>query len=117
MSFSAIKVTWTHPAKELMGGQLLGYIVRYEAVRQGDQPIIQLEANAASTLHVCANSSEFVLLNLSSYSMYKIEVAPVTAGGVGNYSDPVYGGTLIQKPLASKLSFLVDVNSFGVTSP
>ena len=104
MSFSAIKVTWTHPTKERMSGQLLGYIVKYQGVRQGDQPILQLEANAASTLHVSTNCSEFVLLNLSSYSMYKIEVAPVTAEGVGNYSDPVYGGTLIQKPLASKLS-------------
>ena len=104
MSFSAIKVTWTHPVKERMGGQLLGYIIRYQAVRQGDQPILQLEAKPASTLHVCANYSEFVLFNLSSYSMYKIEVAPVTAEGVGNYSDPVYGGTFIQKPLASKIS-------------
>lgn len=104
MSFSAIKLTWTHPAKERMGGQLLSYIVRYQVVRQGDQPILQLEANAASTLHVSANCSEFVLLNLSSYSMYKIEVAPVTAEGVGNFNYPVYGGTLIQKPLAWKLS-------------
>ena len=93
MNLTAIKVTWVHPTKGFLGGNLLGYSIKYQAVRQGGEPIPESKVEPASTVIVCANYSEKILTNLSSYTMYKIEVAPILADGEGNYSEPVYGGT------------------------
>ena len=77
-----------------MGGQLLGYYIKYQAVRQGGEPIPDLQVQPASIRLICTNYSEIVLTDLPPYVMYKIEVAPLTNEGHGNFSVPVYGGNI-----------------------
>ena len=99
MGLSSIKVAWAHPTKYLMGGDLLGYYIKYQAVRQGGEPIADLQAQPVLTAMVCANHSELILTNLSLFTMYKIEVTSLTADGIRNYSEPVYGGIYSVDPI------------------
>ena len=92
LNLTTIKVTWVHPAKGFLGGNLQGYYIKYQAVRQGGEPIPESELKPASKAIACANHSEIILGNLSLYTTYKIEVAPITADGEGTHSEPVYGG-------------------------
>jgi len=95
VSVSSIRVAWSHPTRDFLGRQLLGYYIRYQAVRQGGKPIPELQVKPASTVIICANHSDLIFADLPSYTMYKFEVAPITADGKANYSEPVFGGTQI----------------------
>ncbi|XP_067028196.1 uncharacterized protein [Acropora muricata] len=92
---SSIEVAWVHPQKDLLGSHLRGYSVKYQMVRQGGDLIAEtdLEATAVKEERVDAIYSEVILKNLSSYTTYKIEVAPITSSGIGKSSEPVYGET------------------------
>ena len=63
-------------------------------VRQGGDLIAEtdLEATPVEEEKVGAIYSEVILKNLSSYTTYKIKVAPITSSGIGKSSEPVYGG-------------------------
>ncbi|XP_078352789.1 uncharacterized protein LOC144637600 [Oculina patagonica] len=111
MSLSAIKVTWEHGTKERLSGDLGGFYIKYQAVRIGGEPIVDLLAEPNYTAIVCADVNEILLTNLTSYTMYKIQVAVLTTDGIGNFSEPVYGETcrctehlsvsVVQSPLES----------------
>ncbi|XP_078354170.1 uncharacterized protein LOC144638790 isoform X2 [Oculina patagonica] len=111
MSLSAIKVTWEHGTKERLSGDLGGFYIKYQAVRIGGEPIVDLLAEPNYTAIVCADVNEILLTNLISYTMYKIQVAVLTTDGIGNFSEPVYGETcrctehlsvsVVQSPLES----------------
>lgn len=92
MSLSAIKVTWEYGTKERSSGDLDGFYIKYQAVRIGGEPIVDLLTEPIYTVIVCADINEILLTNLTSYTMYKIQVAALTIGGLGNFSEPVYGG-------------------------
>ncbi len=92
MSYTAIKVTWEHGTKEKLSGDLGGFYIKYQAVRIGGEPIVDLDAEPKYSAIVCADVNEILLTNLTSYTMYKIQVAVLTSDGIGNFSEPVYGG-------------------------
>ncbi|XP_068727262.1 uncharacterized protein [Montipora capricornis] len=92
-SLSSVKVTWEHPTKGILGTHLRGYCIKYQVFRQGGELITESEAKLAKTIVVGANSSEVILKSLASYTMYKIEVAPITSYGSGKSSEPVFGET------------------------
>ncbi|KAL9951704.1 hypothetical protein ACROYT_G044426 [Oculina patagonica] len=111
MSLSAIKVTWEHGTKEILSGDLGGFYIKYQAVRIGGEPIVDIDAEPKYSAIVCADVNEVLLVNLTSYTMYKIQVAVLTTDGIGNFSEPVYGETcrctehlsvsVVQSPLES----------------
>lgn len=92
MSFSAVHVSWEHGTENRLSGDLAGFYIKYQAVRIGGEPIVDLLSEPNHTLIVCASVNEALLTNLTSYTMYKIQVAVVTTDAIGNFSEPVYGG-------------------------
>lgn len=94
MSLTKIKVTWEHGTRERLKGDLGGFYIKYQAVRIGGEPIVDLLAQPNYTVIVCANVNGVLLTNLTSYTMYKIQVAVITAYGIGNFSEPIYGGII-----------------------
>lgn len=92
MSVTKIKVTWEHGTGEKFKGDLDGFYIKYQAIRVGGEPIVDLFAQPNYTVLVCANVNEVLLTNLTIYTMYKIQVAVTTPNGIGNFSEPIYGG-------------------------
>ena len=73
-------------------GKLEGFYIKYQAVSRGGEPVLDLMAESNYTAMVCMDLNEVVITNLTSYTTYKIEVAVRTTEGIGNFSEPVYGG-------------------------
>lgn len=94
MSLTKVKVTWNLGRRENIKGNLDGFYIKYQAIRVGGEPIVDLIAEPNYTVIVCAKVNEVLLTNLSSYTMYKIQVAVITPSGIGNFSEPIYGGKL-----------------------
>ena len=92
MSSTKIKVTWEHETREGLKGDLDGFYIRYQAIRVGGEPVADQLTQPYYTVIVCADVNEVLLTNLASYTMYKIEVAVTTPSGIGNFSEPIYGG-------------------------
>ena len=92
MSSSGIKVTWNYGTKERLSGDLKGFYIKYQAIRVGGEPIVDLLAEPNYTVIACALVNEVLLTNLTSYTTYKIQVAVATTDVIGNFSEPVYGG-------------------------
>ena len=78
--------------REGLKGDLDGFYIKYQAIRVGGEPIVDLLAQPNYTVIVCASVNEVLLTNLTTYTMYKIQVAVTTFNGIGNFSDPIYGG-------------------------
>ena len=103
MSLTKIKVTWERGTREKFKGDLDGFYIKYQAIRVGGEPIVDLLAEPYYTMIVCANVNEVLLTDLRSYTMYKIQVAVITSSGIGNFSEPIYGGKFcIQKNLIKR---------------
>ena len=92
MSFTSVHVSWEHGTENRLSGDLAGFYIKYQPVRIGGKPIVDLLAEPNYTMIVCAGVNEVLLTNLTSYATYKIEVAVVTTDAIGNFSEPVYGG-------------------------
>ena len=92
MSLTKVKVTWERGTREKLKGDLDGFFIKYQAIRVGGEPIADLLTEPNYTVIVCANVNEVLLTDLSSYTMYKIQVAVITPSGIGNFSEPIYGG-------------------------
>ena len=92
MSLTKVKVTWERGTREKLKGDLDGFFIKYQAIRVGGEPIADLLTEPNYTVIVCANVNEVFLTDLSSYTMYKIQVAVITPSGIGNFSEPIYGG-------------------------
>lgn len=92
MSLTKIKVTWKRGTREGLKGDLDGFYIKYQAIRVGGEPVEDQLAQPKYTVIVCANVNEVLLTDLKSYTMYKIQVAVITPSGIGNFSEPIYGG-------------------------
>ena len=91
-SSSTVKVTWERATEEQLSGDLHGVYIKYQVVSRGGEPILDLHAEPSETVIVCADANEIILNSLTPYTTYKIEVAVLRTGEIGNLSEPVYGG-------------------------
>ena len=92
MSSTKIKVTWEHGTRGGWKGDLEGFYIKYRAIRIGGEPVVDQLAQPNNTVIVCANVNEVLLTDLASFTMYMIQVAVITPIGIGNFSEPIYGG-------------------------
>ena len=92
MSLTKIKVTWERGTRKGLKGDLDGFYIKYQAIRVGGEPVVDQLAQPNYAVIVCANVNEVLLTNLTSFTMYKIRVAVITTSGIGNFSEPIYGG-------------------------
>ena len=88
-SLTSIKVTWDPKTISGVKGDINGFELVYEPVRENGEP----SENPVSTrIVVCSNYTEYLLTDLSPFAQYKIKMAALTTEGVGKFSDVVYGG-------------------------
>ena len=83
----SINVTWNEVPFGHVNGLLMGYSIKYRRVKTAEKSVVHLEETAI------AKSTDFwIVLNVQTYSVYKIEVAAFTQKGLGPYSEYIYGG-------------------------
>nr|XP_058971271.1 uncharacterized protein LOC131797634 [Pocillopora verrucosa] len=84
----SINVTWNEVPFGHVNGLLMGYSIKYRRVKTAEKNVVHLEETAI------AKSTDFwMVLNVQTYSVYKIEVAAFTQKGLGPYSEYIYGET------------------------
>ena len=114
-SLSSIPVYWTPIPKKFHNGILLSYKIRYRAFKVGDVKVAEnpfyTTAEHPHTYEIFTppNASSFVLTNLSSYTLYRIEVTGVTVKGPGP-SGIVFAGSA--SLLHLKNMFYLNLHSF-----
>lgn len=115
MSLTKVKVTWEHGRREKRKGDLDGFFIKYQAIRVGGEPIVDLLTQPNYTVIVCAKVNEVLLTNLSSYTMYKIQVAVITPSGIGNFSEPIYGGKFCVQKYFNIIKIISRIDSILTT--
>jgi len=88
-TISTIEVKWDPQTFQGVKGEILGYELLYELVRVSGNPRDDSELRKVI---ICSTFDKYILTNLSSFTRYKFQMAAITANGIGQYSDPVYGG-------------------------
>ena len=90
-----IQVSW-EKLRQNMSFEVLGYKIRFHAFKQNGEDAV----NTSSRTVTVKNMTGILLVNLIPFTTYAIQVAAITDGGDGNYSDFIYGGKhKTKKPL------------------
>lgn len=87
-SEKSINVYWSPVPDGHVNGLLIGYSVKYQRMKTAEREVLDAEEH---TLTLKSNELS-ILLQVRTYSTYRIKVAASTQKGVGPYSKYVYAG-------------------------
>lgn len=89
MTTSTIKVYWAPLTFEDASIEVTGYELQYKLVKQNGTVV---KNSGREKFILCSELLEFLLTNLTSFSLYKIQMAGIFQNGSRTFSNIVYGG-------------------------
>ena len=91
-SEASIPVSWSPVPKGHVNGLLMGYSIKYQRIWTAERAALDTEEEKVTV----EPSKTSAILQVQTYSVYRIKVAAFTGRGMGPYSEFLYAGEPFQ---------------------